>query len=149
MERVSTNGKSQNRQLRLGQLETGTGQVQTMVVLEFPGAIADTALPTWSNSAADDDQLPYPPAIKRASKSASPARAPAKTTPNSDATGGRPAVSGMEHFVFHERLLKKYFPGLFQQSRPTPARAGSGNFMPDLRAIRPWMAPEAPFSAAT
>jgi hypothetical protein len=42
-----------------------------MVVFDFPKAIADTALLTWSNIAADDDQWLYLPAIKRVKKIAS------------------------------------------------------------------------------
>lgn len=71
MELVSATGKSQSRQLRLSQLETAADQVKTMVVFDFPKAIADTALLTWSNIADDDDQWLYLPAIKRVKKIAS------------------------------------------------------------------------------
>jgi len=71
MELIGTNGKSTSRSLRLSQIETAADTVKTLVVFDLPKAIADTALLTWSNVAADDDQWLYLPAIKRVKKIAS------------------------------------------------------------------------------
>ncbi|MBM4204680.1 MAG: outer membrane lipoprotein-sorting protein, partial [Gammaproteobacteria bacterium] len=68
MELTRSNGKSTSRSLRLSQIETVAGTVKTLVVFDLPKAIADTALLTWSNVAADDDQWLYLPAIKRMKK---------------------------------------------------------------------------------
>jgi outer membrane lipoprotein-sorting protein len=71
MDLVSATGKVTSRRLQLKQLETGTGQVMTLVIFDLPRAIADTALLTWSNVAADDDQWLYLPSMKRVKKIAS------------------------------------------------------------------------------
>ncbi|MCP5178443.1 MAG: outer membrane lipoprotein-sorting protein [Pseudomonadales bacterium] len=71
MELVSTTGRVTERSLRLTQLETGDGRLKTLVVFELPKAIADTALLTWSNPLAEDDQWLYLPGPKRVKKIAS------------------------------------------------------------------------------
>lgn len=71
MELRSASGKTAVRKLRLRQMETAGSQVKTLVVFELPRAIADTALLTWSNRDADDDQWLFLPSIKRVKKIAS------------------------------------------------------------------------------
>ena len=63
------------------------------------------------------------------------------------------AKEGQTNLAFFNRLLKKSFPGLFHLSSfsqwgATPTRVKSSIFMLDLRAIHPWMAYQAAFSAA-
>ena len=71
MELRSAGGKPVIRKLRLRQMETPGNQVKTMVIFDLPKAIADTALLTWSNRDADDDQWLFLPSIKRVKKIAS------------------------------------------------------------------------------
>lgn len=71
MELRSASGKAAVRKLRLQQMETAGGEVKTLVIFDLPKAIADTALLTWSNRDADDDQWLFLPSIKRVKKIAS------------------------------------------------------------------------------
>ncbi len=71
MELRSATGKVAVRKLRLRQMETAGEQVKTLVIFDLPRAIADTALLTWSNRDADDDQWLFLPSIKRVKKIAS------------------------------------------------------------------------------